>query len=89
MDEAEWKTRRDRIDKRLRACNTLGPPTNRTASILKGLRIPAQGCEERATLGLAPRNRFNPERVASSIHQSWPANQIHRGRRRLRQSLTK
>ena len=21
MDEAEWKTRRDRIDKRLRACN--------------------------------------------------------------------
>jgi len=35
------------------------------ATIPKGLRPPAQGCEERATLGFEEGKGYNPERVAS------------------------
>jgi len=41
-------------------CTTL-----RLSTIPTGLNQPAQGCEERATLGIAPTTRINPERVES------------------------
>ena len=49
----------------LRHCTTL-----RLSTIPTGLNQPAQGCEERATLGTRPRTRINPERVASPDQQS-------------------
>ena len=41
-------------------------PQRSHGTIPTGLNQPAQGCEERATLGIAPTTRINPERVESS-----------------------
>src|SRR5438128_1084922 len=40
------------------------------SSIPKGLSPPAQGCEERATLGLRWRGDVNPERVVPAFRSS-------------------
>jgi hypothetical protein len=45
----------------LRHCTPL-----QLSTIPTGLNQPAQGCEERATLGTASTTRINPERVESS-----------------------
>src|SRR5258708_3463766 len=44
-----------------------GPLRLTPFSILKGLCPPAQGCEERATLGNSPNEGDNPERVVALL----------------------
>ena len=43
-------------------------------SIPKGLRPPAQGCEQRATLGNQIERVSNPERVVAVAIIAWRAN---------------
>jgi hypothetical protein len=63
--ERRWRSRRA-----LRAapCHNVAAPQSRRrhGPIPTGLNQPAQGCEERATLGTASTTRINPERVESS-----------------------
>jgi protein ImuB len=70
MKAADFRTSFERTTK---TCVDFTIPT--------GLRPPAQGCEERATLGLAHRDFLNPERVAPSARRRP---EVHRELQRSR-----